>query len=252
MIRTRATACGGAAGAGLAGAGAGGGGIGLRVVLTSKGAAVVRTGATCTGIQTVKVEPLPDSLAAVTSPPMRRANWREMARPSPVPPNFAVVDASACEKVWKRRPICSVVMPMPLSLTLMMMHSPGPITPRLTARLTWPLVVNLEALLSKLSRIWRNLVVSACMTPICSLQSMVRRFCFFSISGATVVVASRTRVPTSKVSRKRSIRPASILDRSSTSLMRPSRWRAALRILPRSSMALWLALSVASSSRISE
>jgi hypothetical protein len=34
-------------------------------------------------------DPLPSSLATVTSPPIMRASLREMARPSPVPPNRA-------------------------------------------------------------------------------------------------------------------------------------------------------------------
>src|SRR6516225_9469447 len=38
------------------------------------------------GSRTVKTEPLPGSLATVTSPPIMRASLRVMARPSPVPP----------------------------------------------------------------------------------------------------------------------------------------------------------------------
>jgi len=43
------------------------------------------------GRRTVKTEPLPGSLATVTSPPIMRASLRVMARPSPVPPNFCAV-----------------------------------------------------------------------------------------------------------------------------------------------------------------
>src|SRR5215216_3217879 len=38
------------------------------------------------GRRTVKTEPLPSSLATLTSPPIRRASLRERARPRPVPP----------------------------------------------------------------------------------------------------------------------------------------------------------------------
>src|SRR5215470_6653089 len=38
------------------------------------------------GRRTVKTDPLPASLATVTSPPIMRASLRVMARPSPVPP----------------------------------------------------------------------------------------------------------------------------------------------------------------------
>ena len=47
------------------------------------------------GRRTVKAEPLPGSLATVTSPPIMRASLRAMARPSPVPPKRCAVEASA-------------------------------------------------------------------------------------------------------------------------------------------------------------
>ena len=40
-----------------------------------------------------------------------------MVRPRPVPPNLRVMDSSAWVKGWKRRAICSAVMPMPVSVT---------------------------------------------------------------------------------------------------------------------------------------
>jgi hypothetical protein len=47
------------------------------------------------GKRTVNTEPLPGSLATVTSPPIMRASLRVMARPRPVPPNLCAVVASA-------------------------------------------------------------------------------------------------------------------------------------------------------------
>jgi hypothetical protein len=47
------------------------------------------------GRRTVKTEPLPGSLATVTSPPIMRASLRVMARPSPVPPKRCAVALSA-------------------------------------------------------------------------------------------------------------------------------------------------------------
>src|ERR1700746_2584102 len=47
------------------------------------------------GRRTVKTDPLPGSLATVTSPPIMRASLRVMARPSPVPPERRAVRASA-------------------------------------------------------------------------------------------------------------------------------------------------------------
>src|SRR5262249_55636531 len=47
------------------------------------------------GSRTENTEPLPISLATVTSPPTRRASLRVMASPSPVPPKRCAVVASA-------------------------------------------------------------------------------------------------------------------------------------------------------------
>ena len=47
------------------------------------------------GKHTVNTDPLPGSLATVTSPPIMRASLRAMARPSPVPPKRCAVVASA-------------------------------------------------------------------------------------------------------------------------------------------------------------
>jgi len=46
----------------------------------------------------VNSEPFPNWLVTVTSPPMSRQNFRLMARPSPVPPNRRVVEASASSR----------------------------------------------------------------------------------------------------------------------------------------------------------
>ena len=40
---------------------------------------------------------LPGSLSTPMVPPIAVTSWREMARPSPVPPNLRVVEESACE-----------------------------------------------------------------------------------------------------------------------------------------------------------
>src|SRR5262249_26393690 len=80
-----------------------------------------------------------------------RASLRVMARPSPVPPNFCAVVASA----WLNSPnslaCCSAVMPMPVSETANSMK----LLPLLTLRaasLTSPALVNLQALLNKVEQ----------------------------------------------------------------------------------------------------
>src|SRR5439155_15212723 len=54
------------------------------------------------GRRTVKTEPLPSSLVTVTSPPIMRASLRVMASPSPVPPNFCAVEASAVAELLEQ------------------------------------------------------------------------------------------------------------------------------------------------------
>ena len=48
----------------------------------------------------VKVLPRPGSVLTVMSPPRSRASRRLIVRPSPVPPNLRVVEASACVNGW--------------------------------------------------------------------------------------------------------------------------------------------------------
>src|SRR6185503_431514 len=89
-----------------------------------------------------------------TWPPMISVSCLEIARPSPVPPYFRVVDASACSKAWNRREICASVMPMPLSLTENCTSLlSGLSSSTRTATETSPCSVNLTALLQKLLRI---------------------------------------------------------------------------------------------------
>jgi hypothetical protein len=65
----------------------------------------------------VKTEPLPDSLATVTSPPIIRASLRVIASPSPVPPYRRAVEESAWVNSSNSLACCSAVMPMPVSAT---------------------------------------------------------------------------------------------------------------------------------------
>ena len=147
-----------------------------------------------------------------------------------MPPYLRVVLASACVNAWNSRDICSWVMPMPLSATLISRSSPL----RFTTSRTVPFSVNLQALLSRLNSTCRTLVRSACISPASSATSSSRAFLCVSTSGCTVVATSRTIGPTAKVSRNSSILPASIFERSSTPLTSDSRCLPALRILSRS------------------
>ena len=50
-------------------------------------------------------------------PPISSTNWRQIVRPSPVPPNLRVVDVSACAKGLNNRSSSPSAMPMPVSIT---------------------------------------------------------------------------------------------------------------------------------------
>ncbi len=93
---------------------------------------------TSVGSRMVNVLPRPASLSTVTSPPIIRQSRRLSARPSPVPPYFRVVAASACEKASNSRAICSGVIPMPVSRTRNTIDSGPPRVSRLTDSETVP------------------------------------------------------------------------------------------------------------------
>ena len=59
-----------------------------------------------------------------------------MARPSPVPPYFRVVEASTWENDWNSRPTRSAGMPMPVSLTVNFTMATLPSSPTSDARTT--------------------------------------------------------------------------------------------------------------------
>ena len=176
----------------------------------------------------MKVVPCPSRLSTSTAPPSRSAQARVSDRPSPVPPKRRVVELSAWVKRWNSRPTCVGVMPIPVSDTR---NATAPSGSRATASVTVPFSVNLAALLSRFSSIWRTRVTSECMLPRSGAILSSRRLPFLVTSVSTVAATSRTVAATSKSSAKTSILPLSTLLRSSTSLMRPSRWRALPSIL---------------------
>src|SRR5258706_68971 len=80
-----------------------------------------------------------------------------MARPSPVPPNCRSISASSCVKRWKSWPIFSSAMPIPVSLMAILRRGAACVPARCATSEIVPPAVNLTALLSRLSRICRNL-----------------------------------------------------------------------------------------------
>src|SRR5215510_5826008 len=175
------------------------------------------------GSRTVKTEPLPGSLATVTSPPIMRASLRVMARPRPVPPYCRAVEESAWVNSSNSLACCSGVIPMPVSATAMSIQL-RPSTTFLTRSLTSPCLVNLQALLNRLSRICRSRMGSTVSCPRFSCASRTSRFLFCSASCRAVPMTSSSSGARFTVSGLSSSLPASILERSSTWLMRPRRW----------------------------
>src|SRR6266404_5325316 len=112
---------------------------------------------------------------------------------------------------------------MPVSTTASSTQSRPSATLR-TRKATSPSFVNLQALLKRLSRICLSRMESALSAPRFSWASTMRRFRFFSASCPAVPMTSSIRRAKLTDSRLSSSLPASIFERSSTSLMRPRRW----------------------------
>ena len=94
-----------------------------------------------------KVLPWPGRLLAPASPPIRRASWRTMARPRPVPPYWRLVELSACSKAVNSRGNTSGAMPMPVSWTSKRSSAPAAVSSTHSVRtVTAPAGVNLMAL----------------------------------------------------------------------------------------------------------
>ena len=187
-----------------------------------------------TGSQRVKALPLPSSLSTVKTPPRNRASSLDMESPRPVPPNLRLVVPSACLKASKTISSLSAGIPMPLSLTrkkrissrLASANSGGkaPTAGRPTVKSTAPCSVNLKELESRFFNTWSNRASSVKITAGASSSRTRAKPIFFcsarGLKGASSETSILSRVISSGLI---SIRPASILERSSTSLIRLSR-----------------------------
>ncbi len=129
-----------------------------------------------------------------------------------------MVEASACTKGWKRRSICSGVIPIPVSRTrkTAVPVSPGAPSQRASTR-TVPRSVNLTAFATRLRSTCRSRTRSASTHPGSGATAESSATSLRSASGRTVSATSRTSTATSNGSGDSSMRPASILERSSSS-----------------------------------
>ena len=108
--------------------------------------------------RTLKVLPWPTALRSVSSPPMRLVSRLVMVRPRPVPASLARRPALPRSKGWKMRSWSCGAMPMPVSSTSKRTTSCRQSTRSTTA----PRLVKRTALPSRLMRIWRRRLASAC------------------------------------------------------------------------------------------
>ena len=183
-------------------------------------------GASGSGSSNQKVLPTPISLSTPISPPCSVTSWRQIARPSPVPPKLSRIVSSAWEKASKMRPRASGAMPMPVSLTSKRTMSPP-------ALRTWietvPSAVNLTALAARLTRTssrWRR----PPLTPWGrSSSTSVRKVSPLDRAWATTIdAASATASRRAKGTFSAGIRPTSRREKSRMVLMWASRARPAV------------------------
>ncbi|PMQ08393.1 hypothetical protein JaAD80_27185 [Janthinobacterium sp. AD80] len=171
-----------------------------------------------------KSEPLPSSLFTLSSPPIRSTMRRQMARPSPVPPYLRLVLLSPWEKASKMCSCSTAPMPMPVSRTenSSVTLAASSLALRMDST-TSPSLVNLTALPTRLIRICSRRSAS----PISSGGTPGSSTKTGSTPRAQALLASSTpTLPSMRSSWKRrcssTIWPASILEKSSTSLTMPS------------------------------
>ena len=129
-------------------------------------------------------------------------------------------------KAWNSRPICSSVMPMPLSVTAKADTRLAVVARRRarTSSVTLPSLVNFAALLSRLMRLCLSLVRSVRNDADIGGQSIIEPVAVLAPSAAsTMVCTSSTSLPRSTAPDRHPCGPASIFDRSRMSLIRPSR-----------------------------
>ncbi len=169
------------------------------------------------GSRTRNTEPCPGELSTSTKPSMRSTMRRVMARPSPVPAPRAAL-SPPCSNSSKIAPRRSAGMPGPVSSTEKTISSPDP---RSTPMQTPPVSVNLTALPARLNRICRRR--SRSERTILGTSRATKDAISVPLSwarGARSSTTPWTVLSSSNGSQTRSIRPASIFEKSRISSMR--------------------------------
>ena len=167
------------------------------------------------------VLPRPGSDAALSSPPMIETSRREIASPRPVPPKRRVVEVSAWVNGSNSCARCSRSMPIPVSRTCTRSRAEASPARFASARTdTSPESVNLIALASRFVRICRRRCSSPRSVPGTeSAMKSVSSTPLACASGASIAPVESTTSRGSNGRSSRSSLPASIFEKSSTSLM---------------------------------
>ena len=185
-----------------------------------------------TGMWNQNVAPAPTALSTPTAPPIFWTSCLTIASPSPVPPNWRVVEPSACRNASKILSRASGRMPIPVSATSKrrsILASPAPWGRFSRAILTEiaPASVNLTALPIRLCRICRSRLGSARTWDGRSPAIWQSSFRPLDLAdSACISTVSRARVRRSKSICSKSRWPASIFEKSRMSLMMRSSERA--------------------------
>ena len=189
---------------------------------TSVSAPPSKTTRSASGSVKLKLLPLSSSLLNSMYPPKSLASSLLMESPSPVPPNFLLVEPSACWKASKIKPCLSKGIPNPVSDTVNIRAFNALFFSSLS--FTDPLAVNFIALESRFFKICSNRILSLLKIIGTSGSVSIKKSNFFSV--ATGLNKARIVVTISSVAISafsNSILPASILERSKISSIKLNR-----------------------------
>ena len=212
------------------------------------GAATAAAATRSSGSSNQKQLPSPGWLSAPMVPPISSTRRLQIDRPSPVPPKRRPMPASAWVKGVNKRASASPAMPMPVSRTSTRRRSPASVTSSARTRTaTSPRSVNLIALPTRFNSTCSMRSPSPSSRPGGSAGGSMRRVRPLPCAACPIRLSTlASRAARSKGRGSRRNWPASILDRSSTSLRMASSDWPALRM--RSTMSRWLGASCSRSS----
>ena len=173
-----------------------------------------------------KIDPCVKALSTPIVPPISSTSCFEIVKPRPVPPCLRVVEPSACENDSKMRVCASLDTPMPVSCTSKRKPTLGASSLHtVTFTVTLPVSVNLMALPSRLTMIWRKRFGSPQMAMGMSNAISNSRLMFFACAcGANTCSMSSSNSRKLKRMYSTLSLPASILEKSRMSLMITSKF----------------------------